>query len=357
MLAPKISINLNAICNNYKTLRQIINKQTEVASVLKADAYGLGAEFVAPKLYEAGCRNFWVAHIVEAIALRKVIAHDAEIFVLQGFTPSDISLLKSHRITQVVNTPKEFNQIKGNGLPIVLFVETGLHRLGFQEDEIELLANDIAQENVQYVMSHLACASDSSNPQNTIQKETFERIVSKIRKIKPNVKATLSASEGTLIEKYYYDMVRIGIALYWKGIKDVFQPENIITFNAPVLQKYTIPAGTPVGYDATYISSDKRQIALLSVGYADGLQFNLSNKGYVYFEDYKAPIIGRVAMDVTTCDVTNIPNHLTEPGRYAEILGKHISISDMASIVGTIPSPIVTNLKLRSNRVSVTYVG
>lgn len=356
MLCPKISIDLNAICENYETLRKIAIG-TEVASVLKANAYGLGAEFVAPKLYDAGCRNFWVAHITEAVALRKVVAHDAEIFVLQGFTPSDISLLRSHKLTQVINTVEEFNQIKGRRLPIVLFAETGLSRLGFREKEIETLLDDIALEDVRYVMSHLGCASSPAHKQNTIQKCNFDRILSKIKHRNPDVKATLSASEGTLIEKYYYDMVRIGGALYGKGVKNVFIPKPVATFEAPVLQQYTIPADTSVGYDATYVSPSERKIALLSVGYADGIPFHLSNKGYVWFDNYKAPVIGKVAMDIITCDVTDIPSELTEHGGYAEILGSHTTIWDIATIAGSTASSILTGLNLNSNRINVTYIG
>lgn len=355
MLYPKILINLNAVCRNYKALCEVVTG-AEVASVLKADAYGLGAEFVALKLYNAGCRNFWVAHISEAIALRKVIAHDAEIFVLQCFTENDINLLKAHKLTQVVNTCEEFNRIKGNDLPIVLFVETGLHRLGIREEEIELLSNDIARENIRYVMSHLGCASDPAHPQNHKQKENFDRILSQIKSYNPAVKATLSASEGTIVEKYYYDMVRIGGALYGKGIRDVFIPEPVVSFEAPVIQKYIIPAGTPVGYDATYTSPCERKIALLSVGYADGVPFELSNKGYVYFGDFKAPIIGKIAMDITTCDITDIPNDLTEIGCYAEILGTHQTIGDMSNIIGRTASSILTGLGTHSNRVNVTYL-
>ena len=356
MLCSKISINLNAICENYETLCKTVIG-TKVASVLKANAYGLGAEFVAHKLYDVGCRNFWVAHITEAVALRKVVAHDSEIFVLQGFTPSDISLLRSHKLTQVINTVEEFNQIKGHGLPIVLFVETGLSRLGFHAKEIETLLDDIALEDVRYVMSHLGCASSPTNPQNEVQRENFDRILSKIKCRNPDVKATLSASEGTLVEKYYYDMVRIGGALYGKGVKNVFIPKPVVTFEAPVLQKYTIPAGTSVGYDATYVSSNEREIALLSVGYADGVPFQLSNRGHVYFGDYKAPVIGKVAMDIITCDVTDIPSELTEYGCYAEILGSHTTIWDIATIAGSTASSILTGLNLYSNRISVTYIG
>lgn len=357
MLCPRLSISLDAICNNYKAVCKIVNGKTTVASVLKANAYGLGAEVIAAKLYEAGCRSFWVAHINEAIALRRVISYDAEIFVLQGFTSNDISLLKSYRLTQVVNTTVGFMQIKNNKLPIVLFAETGLSRLGIQLHEIDGLLDEIKKEDVQYVMSHLGCASEHDHPQNKIQKDKFEQFISKIKQVKPDIKATLSASGGTLVQNYYYDMVRIGGALYGKGVQDVFSPEPVVIFEAPVIQSYTIPAGTPVGYDASYIAPTERRIALIAAGYADGVPYGLSNKGWVYFGSYKAPIIGKVAMDLTTCDVTDIPLELTTPGTYAEFLGIHAVIGDMGAISEVPASSILTGLRSHSNRVNVTYIG
>lgn len=355
MFRSKITIDLNAVRYNYLGLRSYVDGKTEVSAVLKANAYGLGAKFIAPKLYDAGCRHFWVAYLSEAMALREVLPHDAEIYALQGFEPNDIGLLKAHKITQVINSVGELEQIKGHGLPIVLFVETGLTRLGIKEDEIEQIAETIKTENVRLVMSHLACSGEPDNPYNKVQKDNFDRILSKIRQYKPSVRASLSASGGTFLSNgnYFYDLVRCGSALYSTQMNG---NKNVITFETKVLQTYAISANTSVGYDRAYIAPENRKIALLAIGKADGLPSSLTGKGTVLFGKYRSKIIA-IAMDLTTCDVTDVPDELTESGCTATLLNSEYSLSGMARDASEREFYITTNFNLNSNRIEVSYIG
>ncbi len=355
MFRSNITIDLNAIRDNYLGLCNYVNGKTEVSAVLKANAYGLGAKFIAPKLYDAGCRYFWVAYLSEAMALRKVLPHDAEIYVLQGFEPNDINVLKAHKITQVVNSVRELEQIKGHGLPIVLFVETGLNRLGIKEDEIEQIAEIIKDEDIRIVMSHLACSSDANSFYNKTQKNNFDRILSKIRQYKPNIKASLSASGGIFLDNgnYLYDMVRCGSALYSTQVNN---NKNVVTFDTKVLQKYSISANTSVGYDRVYIATQDRIIALLAVGKADGIPSSLAGKGTILFGKYRSKIIA-IAMDLLTCDVTDVPAELTKPGCSATLLNSEYSLFNMSKDASEREFYLTTGFNINSNRIEVSYIG
>ncbi len=361
MFRSKIIIDLNAICDNYISIQKYVGGKTEVSAVLKANAYGLGAKFIAPKLYDVGCRHFWVAYLSEAMVLREVLPYDVDIYVLQGFESNDVNLLKRHKITQVINSKDEFDLISGYDLPIVLFVETGLNRLGLKENEIEQIIDKIKNEDIRYIISHLACSGDTDNKYNSIQKDNFNDFLSKIRQYKPNVKASLAASDGIFLEfgDYCYDLVRPGIALYGfsNGKKQSFL-KNAISFESKVLQKYTIPKNTPVGYGNAYITNkSSTKIALVSAGYADGIPYQLSNCGFVAFGEYSAPIIGKVSMDLVTCDVTNIPDELTNPGCTAIFFNDYFLLSDIGSLIKEPVSRILSGFKLNSNRIEISYIG
>ena len=199
---PSININITAVRDNYLAIKHYLNNSTIISAVVKANAYGLNAKIVSDGLYDAGCRDFWVAYLKEAIDLRTVLPYDANIYVLQGFNNDDIDLLKQYHIIQVINSIEEFNIAKGKGLDLVLFFDTGLSRLGIRYNDLDSLLPDLKNENISYVISHLACAEDMYSPCNLKQKQIFDDILSKISEIKP-VKAGISASGGAFLGAEY----------------------------------------------------------------------------------------------------------------------------------------------------------
>ncbi|GHT88298.1 alanine racemase [Alphaproteobacteria bacterium] len=341
-------IDLEAIGRNFKAMQQVVGENVECAAVVKANAYGLGDSTVSEKLYDIGCRNFWVAYSMEAERIRKVLPLDAKIYFLHGFQEFDINLFKNQGIIPVINSIDEFSIIKKKGINFVLHVDTGLSRIGLSEHDLDCILCDLKTEKIDYVISHFACSDEKFNKLNDIQKEKFDRILHKIRSI-VDVKSSVSASCSTLLDrKYHYDAVRIGAFLY--GIKSgkCPIPENVFSLKAKVLQTYEIEPGTSVGYGATFIAKRKTKISVVSIGYADGLKRSLANKGCVLFYDdsdrhYKAPIIGNISMDLTACDVTAVPENLTIHHADATILSKDYSINDMAIDASTIPYEILTS--------------
>ena len=359
MALIKATIDLGAIKRNYRTIADFVGKGTITSVVVKNDAYGMGAKKVSTALYDAGCRDFWTAYLSEALTIRKVLPNDAKIYYLQGFQGSDIPVIKEKQIIPVINSLNEFNAIRNNNLEFVLFVDTGFSRLGLRAEEIDAILPQLEHEHIAYVISHLACSDDVKHPMNLSQKTAFDNILEKIR-TKISVKAGLSASDGALLgNEYTYDIVRIGAFLYDIHESVTLRAENTLTLETQVLQRYTLPAGSTVGYSAMYNAQNDMKLAVISIGYADGLRRHLGNKGYVHFyrdgKIYKAPIIGNVSMDLTTCDVSNIPDELTEPGAIATLLSKDYRVKDMANDAGLLTYEVLIGLQLKPDRVDVIY--
>ena len=359
MALIKATIDLGAIQRNYKTIADFVEKDTVTSAVVKNNAYGMGAQEVSSALYDAGCRDFWTAYLAEALTIRTVLPNDAKIYYLQGFRKNDIPIVKEQNIVPVINSLDEFNAIKKNKLEFVLFVDTGFSRLGLRSEEIDAILPQLEHEHVAYVISHLACSDDIKHPMNLAQKTAFDSILAKIS-TKIEVKAGLAASDGTLLgDEYTYDIVRIGAFLYDIHENLSLHAENILTIETQVLQRYILPAGNTVGYSATYTTDKDIKLAVISMGYADGLRRHLGNRGFVHFygagKVYKAPIIGNVSMDLTTCDVTNIPDELTQPGAIATLLSKDYRVKDMAQDAGLLSYEVLAGLQLKPDRCTLIY--
>ena len=360
MYQPQLIINLRAIKNNFLAIKKYVGPNVITSAVVKANAYGLGAQIIANTLYDAGCRHFWVAYLSEALNLRQVLSDDCKIYILQGFNSDEIGILKQHKLTSVINSIDEFNKAYGNDLELVLFIETGLGRLGIRENEIDIILQKLQTENISCVISHLACASDKQNPYNHKQLENFNKILSKIRKILP-VKASIAASNGIFLgSNYHCDMVRVGGFLYGQYVdQNAIQSECAVRLSATVLQKYTIHQNESVGYSRTFICQcANTKVAILSIGYADGISRSLSNKWAVWFANnnirYKAPIIGNISMDLLACDVTNVPDDLSIPGSSAILLDDNYTASCMAADIGTTTSNVLTSINF--SRFKVNYI-
>lgn len=356
---PVLQINLNNLVDNYSMLSKIIAPAIPSA-VVKDDAYGLKAAEVAKVLYEkAGCRNFWVAHAIEGETIFNSVP-DANIFVLQGIGDDSLELFKKYQFIPVISSPEMlafWKKHKINGVKPVIHVETGLNRLGFRITDLKKLRRrDLQMFGM--VMSHLACADEKAHFMNAHQLENFKQIR---QKFFPNLPACLSASDGAFLgEDFCCDMVRLGAAMY--GINTApYRPnqmKNIITLKAPVLQIANLPKGDFVGYSATYRASDNRKLAIVSIGYGDGVPRSLSNVGKVFFECDKkmkeARILGRVSMDNIICDVTDIKN--VEVGDFGYLIFDDYTLDDIARDACTISYEVLSRIG-KNPRYIREYVG
>lgn len=352
-----LTIDLNALVANYRTIAATI-APARAAGVVKADGYGLGAGIVADALYQAGCRDFFVALTGEASALRPALPADARLFVLNGIAPGEEAALVAADAVPVLNCPADIARwgaaarISGRRLPAAVQVDSGMSRLGLTPDEVAAIAADpgqLADIDVVLVMSHLACGDVAGADANTAQRARFEQLAAML----PPAPRSLANSGGAFLGGGYHgDLVRPGIALYG-GAPQEDRPnpmQPVVAIDARIVQWRDVPAGTGVGYGLTSVADHDRRIATLSYGYADGWPRMLSNRGAAYVAGVRAPIAGRVSMDSICIDVTDVPHELLVAAGHAELIGPNQSIDQVAADAGTIAYEILTSLRHRHAR-------
>lgn len=343
---PIFSINLKKLIENFNLLKKL-SAPAIAAGVVKDDAYGLGAYEVTKVLYENGCRYFFIAHGSEGMDVRKA-APDATIFALQGFGGDSLPYFIENKLTPVICSPAMLEfwySHKINGIRPAIQVETGLNRLGFTVKDLEKLSKDELSE-FSYVLSHLSCADEQAHFMNARQLENFHKIKDRFF---ANTPATLSASDGVFLnEDFHFDLTRLGAALYGINTAPYRENEmkNILELKAPVLQVKHLPKGEFVGYSATFRAPCDMKIAIVSIGYGDGLPRSLSSRGKVVFYENGNPvfcqILGRVSMDNVICDVTALKNITI--GDFGYLINDDYTVDDVARDAGTIAYELISNI-------------
>lgn len=350
-------IDLEALAHNYRTLCTHVRKGTLCGAVLKANAYGMGVKEVSLRLYEEGCRHFFLAHLSEAIELKTFVGEDALIYVLNGLRRGDEEVYAHYNLIPVLSDPQQihvwntFCQNKENSYRAALFFDTGLSRTGLSEAAIEGLGLlQISHMEIVCVISHLACAYQATHPMNENQRTLFELL----KKRFPFALASLASSGGFFLnQNYHFDMIRPGLAL--TGCRSAnphgeYVLKPVLKAYAQVLQIKDVPQNTSVGYNSTFVTKRASRIATLGVGYADGYLRSLSNRGEVYFEGYKLPVVGSISMDLTMIDVTEIPVNKIGLGSWVELFGDNLWANKVAEKAGTVSWELFTRLGTRFER-------
>ena len=344
-IEPVLFVNLENICHNYRLLKETF-PDTDIAGVVKNNAYGLGADKVAKALYtHESCRTFFVAYPQEGEQIRPHVP-DAAIYVLQGFDPDAAELYTKNRLIPVVNTPETLRAADKLGLPLAIQLETGLNRLGLSLEQAQNL-DTATREKTVLILSHLASADEADSPQNRLQLENFEKFFA----LFPNAKKTLAASDGAALgADFTFDIIRAGAFLY--GICTFPQladrQKKVAELTAALLQIKSLHAGDKVGYNATFTAAKEMKMGVVSIGYGDGLFRALSNKGRVFVKQgdalYTAPIIGRVSMDNIMCDLSEIPDAVLEKTRHVYLLTDNYNVDEMGKDAGTIGYEVLSAL-------------
>jgi alanine racemase len=356
-----LTVDLAAIVANWRQLQRRV-APAECAAVVKADAYGLGAEEVAPPLEAAGCRSFYVAQLDEALVLRRALP-TAEIAVFDGILPGAEAEFAAHRLIPVLNSLEQIDRwaalARGwNELPAMLHLDTGLTRLGLGKADVEQLAalpERLAGLSLRLVISHLACSEERSHPMNPEQLARFNRMRARL----PRCRAALAASSGIFLgPQFHLDHVRPGAALYGVApFPDESNPmDQVVELTTQILQVRDVDSPRTVGYGATHRVRRPSRIATAGVGYADGYFRTLSNRSLGFIGDHPAPVVGRVSMDLITLDVTEVPAELVHPGARVELLGPHRSVDQLGTDAGTNGYEVLTSLG-KSKRFHRRYLG
>jgi alanine racemase len=349
-----LTIDLCAIVENHRRLRREA-RGSEVAAVVKADGYGLGAQKVAAALWQDGVRCFFVAHPDEGLALRRHLPR-ATIFVLHGLQQGSVEAVADTALVPVLNSPGELARYaalarrRERRLPTALQIDTGMCRLGFSPAELRRVAMaDLDALDLRLVMSHLACAEDPANPLNEAQRTRFEQLCALL----PEAPASLANSSGIFLgPAFHYALCRPGVALY--GVNPTPTGANpmaaVVTLEAPVLQVHDVAEPGSVGYGATYPTAPGRRIATVPLGYADGYLRSASGRATARIAGQEVPLAGRVSMDLISLDVSGLPAGAVRPGTMVELLGGPDGVDRLAEAAGTIGYEVLTRLGSRLAR-------
>jgi alanine racemase len=359
-----LHIDLDALANNWRRLRDEAGG-AETAAVVKANAYGIGIEQAVPALAKAGCETFFVAHINEAIRARAVTSN-ATIYVLNGLLPGSTEAYLRHRLRPVLGSSEDmdewaaFCRAKSRKLEAAIHVDTGMNRLGIGIAEGMALKNNPHWQDFTpaLLMSHFVSAEENENPLNRRQIEAFRAV----RETVPHIRASLANSSGIFLgDNPHFDLVRPGYALY--GGNPTPHAENpmqsVVRLEGRIVQLRWIEAQDTVGYNARWLATDRRRIATISVGYADGYPRAASARGssdesilagVALVDGRSCPFAGNVSMDLIAVDVTDVPEGAIARGDRVTLIGDHLTVDEVGRRAGTIGYEILTNLGRRYAR-------
>ena len=357
-----LTVDLDAIVANWRKLEKTA-VPAECAGVVKANAYGCGAAQVAGALSRAGCKTFFVATLDEARVVRGAVPASAAIYVLDGFfqnTGEAYAQIDCKPVLGDLNELAEwdvFCRRSGWSGGAAIHIDTGMNRLGMTITEAQGIIPRInaGDHGITLVMSHLASAELLNNPANARQLTAFREIAS----VFSGVPASLSNSSGIFLgSQFSFELVRPGCGLY--GINPTPEADNpmqpVVELKARIVQIRNIERGDTVGYGGTWTARRPTRIAIVSAGYADGYfraaSANDGTRGAeVVVAGRRCPIAGRVSMDLTAVDVTDLDKKAVRRGHMVTLIGEGITVDELAHHFGTIGYEVLTSLGRRYARV------
>lgn len=343
---PRLCIDLGALEHNWQVVRGVC-PGSRVGAVVKNDAYGLGVSNVVPQLWQWGCRDFWVATVDEALAVRACLPADARaaglrILVLNGLAGLTAEDFAAHGLTPVLAGPHELAALTGYAarhdkrLPVALHLDTGLTRLGFGAAELAQLQSGSRlwdDAKVQLWVTHLGRFHDPEALQCQRQRERFVQWTAQLPRAERSVATSSSVFAGA---GWHFEQVRVGSALFGVPIgahaAELLQP--VASLRAPVLRVADVSEGTEVGYAGSYVTGGPRRIATVAMGYGHGLPFSLVNRGHLILAGRPAPIVGGVAMGMVGLDVSGYAPGEIQPGMWAEVYGRQQPLQTLAAAAG-----------------------
>jgi len=357
-----VEVDLEQLKSNVRSLCRSISAQT--IFVIKADAYGHGMIPVARAAAEEGVTWFAVAYLEEALQLREALS-DVNILVLGYVLPENVDVVIEKRITPIITDLEHGLSLAaaaralGKILSAHLKVDTGMGRFGVQCDEVEETVkalNDVGGLELTGVCSHFAKVEPKKADDACVQAEKFKEV---LRFLPDGIFTHLSSSRAALyFPEWDFDAVRQGIVLYGYGAQDSkgrFQTKPILQWKARVAQVKAVPSGFSIGYYGTYTTEAPTQIATLAVGYADGYNRALSNRGDVLIGGKRCSVVGRVSMNWITVDLGSDAE--VNVGDEAVLIGEQgdeaIWADELSAICRTIPYEILTSIHASLERKTI----
>jgi len=358
-------VDLGAIAHNVREIRKAIGQRRRLMAVVKADGYGHGAVKVAQAALGHGADYLGVALPGEAKELR-LAGIEAPILVLGAIEPEQAREVIEARAEQTVCTVETAQALDHAGaeagmhVDVHIKVDTGMGRIGVAPEDVLEFARAIGglkQIRVKGLFSHFSVADEADKAFSRRQMGIFDQVVETLAQagIKTSLKHMANSAAVLDLPQSYYDMVRPGIMIY-----GLYPSEHVgrsipiipaMTFKTKILFLKKVPPGTPISYGRTYHTEKQSLVATLPVGYADGYSRLLSNRGEVMVGGIRAPVVGRVCMDMIMVDVTHIPD--VSVGDEVVLFGEKPSADEIARLTGTISYEVVCGV---SRRVPRAYI-
>ena len=353
MNSATLTIDLSALRRNWRKLADMV-APAECAAVIKADGYGCGLEPVMRALAAEGCSTFFVARVSEGLRARAV-STSAAIYVLDGVPPGAAPEMRAADLRPTLGSLAEIAEwAAAGGGQAALHFDTGMNRLGLAAADAHAALQALAAPPA-LIMSHFTSSEDQASPDNSGQIERFARV----RAMIPNIPASLCNSSGIYLPSQpWADLARPGYALYGgnptPGRPNPMAP--VVSLNAPILLVREIESGARVGYNGQWSARRPTRLAVIPVGYADGIPRSAmgvdSKPGPdVAIAGVRCRIVGRVSMDLITIDATDAPAGAVQRGAAVEVLGPTIGVDEFGERAGTIGYEILTSLGRRYRRV------
>ena len=340
----KLTIDLGALRANWTALAAL--SEGETGAVVKADAYGLGAEKCVPVLAAAGARTFFVAVAEEGARLRRILGPGPEICVFSGHMPGDRDMIRDADLVPMINSIDQMlMHVEGlPGHPFGIQLDSGMNRLGMEPAEWSALRDIALAQHPRLVMSHLACADEPDHPMNARQLAAFREMTDGI-----DAPRSFSATGGILLgPDYHFDMTRPGVGLY--GGLPFVDAQPVVSLEIPVIQTRDVLPGETVGYGNSWTATAPTRVATIAGGYADGIHRAMGPAAHVWAGETRCKILGRISMDLIAVDVTG----LSEVPDHVELIGLHQGIDTLADWAGTIGYEVLTSFGARYDR---SYTG
>jgi len=365
-------ISLKAILHNLRVIRKQVGAQRKILAVVKSNAYGLGAVPVAKALQKAGTEWFGVTCANEGVELRQAGIRK-RILILTGFWPGEEKRLIQNHLTPTVTRVDDLGHLERSAkaaagksrVRFQLKINTGMNRLGIDADEVERFARKLAEckhIELEGTFTHFASAEDFTAQQTNDQEKVFLGCLDRLRALGIPPGIVHMANSGAICARpsTWADMVRPGAILY--GYYQSFDPpqkkqevmgqmalQPSLSLRARIISLRNVPVGEGVGYAARFVTKRPSRIAVINAGYADGVVRARTNRGWALVRGRRVPLVGTISMDLTTLDLTDVPEAVL--GDVVTIYGKDgdasIEVSEVAHEIGTVTSDLLCALGRR----------
>jgi alanine racemase len=358
-----LEIDLSAISSNIGAVHRLVGPQTDVMAVIKANAYGHGLEQVAKAAICGGAAALGVAILQEGLKLREA-GIDAPVVVLGPTLPDQAEALVAAKLSAVVSTEESIcalskaANVQKTPANVHLKIDTGMGRVGIAPHQARDFANRISCDphlKLEGVATHIAweCVEDYGKARAQIAQYT--QVLDALHNIKPRWRHIANSAMTLHVPESRFDMVRVGLLTY--GLPPAEGAANLplrpaMSLKARIIQVRNVSVGQTLSYGGSFTVQRPSRIALLPLGYADGYNRRLSNRAQVLINGQRCPVVGKVCMDLTLVDITDMPP--LKPGAEVVLLGQSgnqkISVNDLANWMEGIPHEVIAQLGTRLPR-------